>query len=562
MRPRSLACLVLAIVLVVEAGPAAALPPPPTAPFTLWNFLGIPQGFNKWRDGAFNKRGNHPGLERSPPLKAIADPENLKSENPAIKAAAEVKTEEDLAPQKIKALKYLSTIGCDTKNYPQVQEALVASLEDPTEEVRYQAVLAIQDAITQYCQARNESRRERRKRRDRSPNAAAENCACTECGAECAEGCQDGKCDSCDTACCCNEDVVKALSKLAWERDDKGCFLEPSERVREAAKTVACACCPNRGPIMETVEPEEVPQPAPVPEGEGLPTPPPGPEGAAPEEPAPEPPAVPEPTVDRRVPRRAAIAAQAGHRRSTAARDFESPTQFIMPGGAARTTQQRAPLEAVAVERTTGDGWAMPPLPRALPPRAMPPHPTATPASFDSSPSSAASPAAGAGAENSARANAPPRRAASIAAPRRRETLATSRLLWGVPSAAQADYQVDNTMLAPKFGPQARSSKPRLTVRATVARVAADEGIVELSLPAGAALVVGDRLLVSHRYLLQVATLGEIEVVASDSHGVLARPVAPLALGKVSRGDSATYEPPPSAPCGGQPALASSAKLR
>src|SRR3990172_477322 len=95
--------MVMSLLTAVE--PASALPPPPSAPLTLWNFLGIPQGMNKIRDATSNRRGNFPGAERTPPMKALADPQNLKSENPAIKAAAEIKSEEDLAPQKIKALK-------------------------------------------------------------------------------------------------------------------------------------------------------------------------------------------------------------------------------------------------------------------------------------------------------------------------------------------------------------------------------------------------------------------------------------------------------------------------
>jgi hypothetical protein len=221
---------VVGIALLIAAQRAGALPPPPSAPLTLWNFLGIPQGLHKIRDATFNKKGNFPGAERLPPMKAIADPENLKSDNPAIKAAAAIKTEEDLAPQKIKALKYLSTIGCDSGCYPEVKEALMAALEDCTEEVRYQAVLAIQDAITQHCVM-------------------------------------------CDKACCCSEDMTLKLSQRAYERDDHGCFIEPSERVREAAKIVMCTCCPGRGPTSET--PTE-----PLPEGAPTPMPPTVPEGA------------------------------------------------------------------------------------------------------------------------------------------------------------------------------------------------------------------------------------------------------------------------------------------
>jgi hypothetical protein len=52
---------------------------------TLWRFLGIPQGFQRIGDARLNRSGNFPGLERKPPLKPIAHPDNLLSNNPAIK---------------------------------------------------------------------------------------------------------------------------------------------------------------------------------------------------------------------------------------------------------------------------------------------------------------------------------------------------------------------------------------------------------------------------------------------------------------------------------------------
>ena len=124
---------------------------PPRRPRTPFgSFLGIPQGINKIKDATKNKNGNHPEKERKPPLKRIADPANLESQNPAIKAAAKVKAEEDLAPQKIKAIKYLATIGCGC--YPGVKEALLAALDDCTEEVRYQAAIALCEAAGSHCE--------------------------------------------------------------------------------------------------------------------------------------------------------------------------------------------------------------------------------------------------------------------------------------------------------------------------------------------------------------------------------------------------------------------------
>jgi hypothetical protein len=194
-----------------EAPPVAAAAAAPAVPNTLWSFLGIPQGINKIRDATKNKRGNHPQRERKPPLKRIADPQNLQSQNPAIKAAAKIKTEEDLAPQKIKAIKYLATVGCGC--YPAVREALLAALGDCTEEVRYRAAIAL-------CQASGDP------------------------------------CQECDRTGCCNAEVMSKLEDLAHGQDEKGCFKEPSARVRAAAENALNAC---RRKIPPTPAPAEVP---------------------------------------------------------------------------------------------------------------------------------------------------------------------------------------------------------------------------------------------------------------------------------------------------------------
>ncbi|MDZ4817352.1 MAG: hypothetical protein SGJ20_00090, partial [Planctomycetota bacterium] len=53
-----------------------------------------------------------PGLEPKPALLPISDPANLESPNPAVATAAGVKADEDAAAQKVKAIRYLATIGC------------------------------------------------------------------------------------------------------------------------------------------------------------------------------------------------------------------------------------------------------------------------------------------------------------------------------------------------------------------------------------------------------------------------------------------------------------------
>src|SRR5487761_1330094 len=85
---------------------------PGASPMTLWKFMGVPQGIQKLRGATTNRRGNFPGREPKPPLKALADPANLLSGNPDIETAAKIKQQEDMKKQKIKALKYLATIGC------------------------------------------------------------------------------------------------------------------------------------------------------------------------------------------------------------------------------------------------------------------------------------------------------------------------------------------------------------------------------------------------------------------------------------------------------------------
>jgi hypothetical protein len=180
---------------------------------TLARFLGIPQTYGRVRDATSNRRGNNPNAERTPPLKRLADPANLKSDVPAIKAAAEIKAQEDQAPQKIKALKYLAMMGCGC--YGGVAEAMAAALEDCTEEVRYEAARAIQSAVT---------------------------------GTPCAT-CQ---------RTCCNKDLAVKMYERAYGRDDSGCFIEPSDRVRGVLERTLSECPPDQNDLLQ--EQKGVPQ--------------------------------------------------------------------------------------------------------------------------------------------------------------------------------------------------------------------------------------------------------------------------------------------------------------
>lgn len=179
---------------------------PPPSPMTLWNFLGIPQGMNQVRDATLNRRGNNPQRERVNPLKRLADPENMESKNPAIQAAAKIKADADLAPQKIKALKYLATVGCCCNSQKDmVKAALLGALDDCTEAVRYEAAVAL-------CQVAGD------------------------------------RCAVCRTCSCCSADVMNKLNELANGQDEKGCWTEPSCRVRQAASAALNSCRSFRQP--------------------------------------------------------------------------------------------------------------------------------------------------------------------------------------------------------------------------------------------------------------------------------------------------------------------------
>lgn len=229
------------VVLASAVFACSASANPPTQ--TVWRFLGIPQSVGAMkgaRDRLVNRSGNHPQRERTPQLKRLADPANLEAENPAIKAAAEIKAEEDLAPQKIKALKYLATVGCGCYDKDgKIEEALLAGLNDCTEEVRIEAANAVR--------------------------AAAGTCRCTY------DGC---------TPTCCRPSIVKRLDEMAYGVDDDGCHIEPSREVRTAAARARSACSavpqkPEAAP--DTPKPEVEPLPKPKKKGggkESLPPPP------------------------------------------------------------------------------------------------------------------------------------------------------------------------------------------------------------------------------------------------------------------------------------------------
>jgi hypothetical protein len=237
---RSIALAALCLSCSLFSGPSRVAA---SEPATLWHFLGIPQAMKHIHLQTVNRFGHHPGLEPKPPLRAIADPANLTAgvtANPpagaaspagvalaslrnaeppdadpaleAVRKAAQIKQAEDMAPQKIKALRYLASIGCRD---PEVADALSKSMDiqhERVERVRYAAVQAIIDSA----------------------------------GDQCAH---------CNTDTCCTRELLETMAMLAFGRDGQGCWLEPSDRVREAMQEALQKCCPASFPIIEVPRP-------------------------------------------------------------------------------------------------------------------------------------------------------------------------------------------------------------------------------------------------------------------------------------------------------------------
>lgn len=199
---------------IVAIAPSAPAPSNCSLP----QFLGLP-GLAKGTGGILYRLGSRlmgtldltgrfPALQPQPPVLPLSDPANLDAgAPPAVQAAAEIKQEEDAAPQKIMAIRYLATLGCGGC-YEKVEDALLEGLSDCTEEVRFEAVKALQ------CKP--------------------------ECG-----------CKYCSSPSCCSAKVRKRLQELTT------CEKEPSIRIRRVAR-MALACCQTK-PLSEADVPREGP---------------------------------------------------------------------------------------------------------------------------------------------------------------------------------------------------------------------------------------------------------------------------------------------------------------
>jgi len=189
------------------------------------------------------------------------------SSNPAIQAAAKAKAAKHKICKKKAAIQYLAGMGCSPE-HPEVGAALLAAMSDPDEPVRYEAVKAVLQTAGE-CQSPEQKK------------AARKALGLSESLCDAKKKCEKKICDAIDVLCgkappkehkhkklsellkreedkgcdpkadcpqgngrgpCCSPDMRAKLMQLAYGRDDKGCFLEPSSRVREVAELALKAC--------------------------------------------------------------------------------------------------------------------------------------------------------------------------------------------------------------------------------------------------------------------------------------------------------------------------------
>ena len=191
------------------------------------------------------------------------------SSNPAIAAAAKAKAAKHEICKKKKAIQYLAGMGCSPE-HPEVAAALLAAMGDPEEPVRYEAVKAVLQTA-EACQSAEQ------KRNSKKALSIGERCH------DCKKKVEKAICDCIDRLCgkappkehkhklktlfggddcpqepedcgkgqgsCCTAEIREKLQQIAYGRDERGCFLERSSRVRDlaAAALQACAACGGCG---------------------------------------------------------------------------------------------------------------------------------------------------------------------------------------------------------------------------------------------------------------------------------------------------------------------------
>ncbi|MEX0725256.1 MAG: hypothetical protein WEB58_23950 [Planctomycetaceae bacterium] len=166
--------------------------------------------------------------------------------------AAKIRAEELDTCNRVKAVKYLGTVDC--KAFPEAQDQLIDAMHnDKFAIVRYEAAMALGHML---CKSGD-------------PKSQKILCSKKIGGDKCGKGLlkkhdKNKHYVSGLSACegCCNEKVIQALEKTAYEQDEFCCWFEPSYMVRQAA-IKALECCDDWCPPASA--PTDVP---PIPGGE------------------------------------------------------------------------------------------------------------------------------------------------------------------------------------------------------------------------------------------------------------------------------------------------------
>ena len=306
------------------------------------------------------------------------------------------------------------------------------------------------------------------------------------------------------------------LAEIAYERDDECCWLERSDRVREAAREALMACCrggsapPDAGPIQVPQDQREVPldqpevpfdeQPREVPLGDPPPPPP------------------TDDATQRGLP--GAPITVGEYSRGPAL----GPTIVIEERPAARTPVVVQRPQQPSSRR--GQSTVAPASPVAL------------------APSSQAGPATPPAAASPRQLRLIPIQADDLSSLGGQHvgvpagTAGANRLPENVDLATHVDRalvaQSAQIVTSGRTNPAPVSAQP---VSGTVVSHDRQTGLVELKFPGGWQPAVGSWVLVYHNYLLERVCLGALEIVDSRPGAAKAKPTAELKTADLARGD-------------------------
>ena len=196
---------------------------------SIWDFLGVAQAGSFLNNQIFKTRlfqGVNSAL--SPVARALGLGPALVSdkfgkEGGAMGLANQLKKEEKKVPLKIQAIKYLGTLDCQC--YPEIVDALLGSLDDCSEKVRYEALQALHHKCGE--------------KKCHGHKHGGTDVACVST----CDTCTNGNGPSCGCGgCACQKKVIDRLNQLLLARDEFGCLKEKSGRIRSLATQMIEEC--------------------------------------------------------------------------------------------------------------------------------------------------------------------------------------------------------------------------------------------------------------------------------------------------------------------------------